>query len=84
MKQLKLTIEESELLEEILDSDGFKAFLKAADSLVSDQERAVLKASLDAGEKQLVYAKLRAEGARKLHSDLSQLKAFLKGKRSEP
>jgi len=84
LKQLNLSFEEAEVLADFLVSDGFRALVKAVDALVSEQERAVLKTNLDAGERPLIYAKLRAEGARKLHADLSQLKQFLKGKEEPP
>lgn len=62
-----LNSEQRQDLREVLDHEGIKALLVLAESLVEDQERQVLTRILtQETEKDIVYGKARAEGARKL------------------
>jgi predicted kinase len=66
----KLTQDEREALAELLHSDGFPALLKELDALVADMERRVVAYNMDppGADRELVLAKCRAEGARRLYT----------------
>lgn len=66
--------EQEALLSLLSNSDGWKVLLKVMDALVDDQERAVLRLIVEGDATNLVHAKLRAEGARKLLNSCLDLK----------
>lgn len=68
---MKLTLDEKDMLHDLIGHDGFKAFFKEAERLVELSEQRVLKYSLEGGsERELAFIKARAEGARKLLVEL--------------
>lgn len=68
-----LNSEEKARLRELASHEGFRALVKAIEALVQDQERAANLAPISAGkEADVLYAKCRAEGARKLQAHLLQ------------
>ena len=73
-----LSIDERESLADLLQSPGWKPLLKVVGKLVDEHEQSVIKRNIDEGVDKLVHAKLRAEGARKLGSDIEQIKEKFK------
>jgi hypothetical protein len=71
-----LNMDEAEAFESLFSHPGYKSLLKIVDQLVIDQEQAVLKLDISSGVDALVYAKMRAEGARKLYNAITQLKSI--------
>jgi hypothetical protein len=78
LKQLNLTIDEQDLLNEIVQSYGWDTFLKVAEGFVRDIEANVLRYHLISGPEGLVHEKARAEGAQKLLLKLKELKKIAK------
>lgn len=65
--------EEKARLLELREHEGFKVLLKAIDLLAQGQEREANAVRIEAGkEADVLYAKCRAEGARKLQAQLAQ------------
>ena len=59
------------LLDDLVQSDGFKVFLVDLESLLEHYERDVINYTLVGGEEsELIYRKLIAEGARKFLYDI--------------
>lgn len=69
-----LNVDEQDAFEGLLDHPGYRPLLKVIEQLVNDQEQQVLKLNVADGVDGLVYAKLRAEGARRLLNNISELK----------
>lgn len=68
-----MTIAENEMLQEFLHTDIYKTVMGAMEQFVSITEMQLMRFNLADGskEKELIYSKCRAEGARKLFTDLS-------------
>lgn len=73
-----LSIDEREALGLLVQDTAWPALLKLIDQLAYDQETAVLRALASDGAEKLMALKLRAEGARKLATDIEALKAKFK------
>jgi hypothetical protein len=63
---MKLTLDELELLHELVNSPGWSVLLKKVDRLASNIDSRVLSYNLDDGAEKLVQAKARSEGSRQL------------------
>lgn len=73
---LKLTLEQEELLSSLLDNkEELKVLLLIIEDAVKEQERHVntINISSAATERELVYRRCRAEGARKLILDIRKI-----------
>jgi len=81
---VSLSIEEKELLLELLDSDGLPILLRVIESKVEDLEAKVLRFNLAEGVEALAYEKARAEGARKLLGSIRDLKQEVQKKQRKP
>jgi hypothetical protein len=73
-----LTVEEADAVADLLVHSGWRPLLKLVERMTRDQEEAVIRMKVSDGEKEVLHAKLRAEGARKLASDIEQLKTKFK------
>lgn len=76
----KLSLDEREQVQEILDHETMPALLKLIEEVVKDMEQDVIRRHLDEGVDKLVHTKLRAEGARKLLTVLLEVKKARLGK----
>lgn len=75
---LKLTIDEDDLLGELLAGDGYKILLRAAEAIKSDIDKEVLTYDLSKGSEGLMIKKAQSEGADKMLRGLISLRANLK------
>lgn len=73
-----LKSEEKSLLVDVSSHEGFKVLMRVIDLLAADQERRVHTTPIQVGkETEVLYAKARAEGARRLQvSLLGELKKY--------
>lgn len=75
-KKASLSLDEADLVQELLASrDAYKSYLKVVRKMVENMESEVVSMSSGQGAEALFYAKLRAEGARKLYRELEDLGA---------
>ena len=75
----KLTLDEQELLQTVLDLPGWKVALKVAEGCLKDIEKSVINYNLAEGPEGLMILKARAEGAKKLLGEMQKFKnEFLK------
>lgn len=70
-----LTQEEFEQVEELIHSSLWAPLLKLTEQFVEEAESDVIRCVLTRGESELIYAKCRAEGARKLLDKIKEVKA---------
>lgn len=75
---IKLDRDDTDALLELMVGHGWKPLLAAVENLVNDEEQRLLKYNLEDGAEKLVHAKARVEGARRLASNLRDLKEVLK------
>lgn len=68
---MKLSTEDKEDLQDLMQHAGYKPLVRAMEHLVRDQQDAVLKCLSD-DERNLVRLKCRSEGAAKLLGDLQR------------
>lgn len=72
METKLLNSDEKEALAEIIDQDGIKCLLKILEAQVANFEKDVLSVDIKPGrEQELVVAKARSEGARRLANKFS-------------
>jgi len=70
---LKLTQDEKDELYHMFGDGRMAIFSRILKGLVDRQQDNVLKCIIDNGEKELIYKKLRSEGAEKLAYDLTKI-----------
>lgn len=75
---MKLTVEEKENLEVMLDSPGWAAVCKVLEQLTSDFDKRVLSYNLNEGPQGLMIAKAQAEGASTLYRRFTEVKGKMK------
>jgi len=81
IKKPKLSIDENYALADVMTHRGIKPFMKLIEQLVEGQEKDVLRYTLlDGTPEELAQIKCRAEGSRKLISDLNIRISYLKNK----
>jgi hypothetical protein len=75
---MKLTIEEKELLQELLLSPGWPVVLKVVSGFTEDIDKRVLTYNLKDGAQGLVEEKARSEGAHRLRVAIENIKSNAK------
>jgi hypothetical protein len=80
----RLSMDERDAVADLYLHEGYPALLKLVEELVDEQERHVLRIDSGEGAEKLMYAKLKAEGAKKLLSDMTQLKAKFRADAQRP
>lgn len=74
-----LSADERDAVADLVTHEGWSAFMKLVEGLVAEQEHEVIKLTIKDGVDQVIHAKLRAEGARKLRHSIERLKGHFKG-----
>lgn len=75
---MKITLEEKELLQELLLSRGWPILLKYVSGLAEDIDKRVLTYNLKDGAQGLVEEKARSEGAHQLRRAIENIKSNAK------
>lgn len=73
-KRFGLSLDEADLVSELLNArEAYRAYLKAVETMVAYREADVIRMSSAEGPEKLFHAKLRAEGARSLLTEMQAL-----------
>lgn len=75
---MKLTVDEKEALQALVDSSSWIALCKLVEQLTKDFDNRVLSYNLEEGPQGLMIAKARAEGATTLYRRITEVKGKMK------
>jgi hypothetical protein len=77
---VKWSLDEQDVLNEVLFSDGYQVIKKLLQAIAADKVKRLMSYDLARGSEGLVHEKARAEGAQKVITDLEAYKQKLNKK----